>query len=290
MLFPMLVHGQESLSADGSKGKSFETGSILVPFQSQGCPPRVPAISLSAPDAFRKGYFGVLAGGMTIQSRTRFTGHFLDPDGNAGISVGLGDPEKFVGLELRTNIYGITNQVGFRNNFGAGTLEFHLTRKLKENLWVGSGIFDLISWDKAPENNLQSIYFNATTYFILPTAKQRKLFLTAGLGNGRFRTDKKFDIEKEGSLSPFGSIALELINEGNAIIEWTGYNLFSGFSFFLDKKTPFQLIVGVDDIFNDHWRFILGGSIGLHVVKNETKACFHTLGLPSPPPPQSSRN
>ena len=253
------------------------------------CPERVPAISLTAPDAFRKGYFGVISGGAILQSRTRLTGDFIDPDGNAGFSAGLGDPERLIGIEIRANIFGFTNQVGIPNNAGAGTIEFHLTRQIGEKFWIGGGIYNLTGWNTQPEEELKSYYLTSTTALEVTGKGREDLYITFGLGNGRFRTDGDYTLEEEGNISPFGSVALRVMNEANVFAEWTGYNVAAGFAIFPFKKIPGQLLIGVDDIFNDRWRFMLGGSIGFHLKKYDDRPCVRNFGFYPPPPPQSSR-
>ena len=114
---------------------------------------------------------------------------------HAIIAFGLGNPEKFVGADVRLNVYGITNSVGRLSNFGESTLDLHLSRLINQRLWVGAGGYDLIGFATHDPNNLHSFY-TAFTH-VLPLKKGNlkafsTLWLTAGVGNGRFRTDKNY--------------------------------------------------------------------------------------------------
>ncbi len=253
---------------------------------------RVPALSSTVPDAFAKGYFSSIGAGGTFQSRTRLTGNFFDPDVNGIIGIGLGNPERWLGIDFRLNIYGVGNNSGAPGNSGEGTIELHLSRKITDKIWAAAGVYDLTGWRTEPPNELQSIYLSFTGAFPLRPGQGSFLenfYLTAGIGNGRFRTDGQYDVTKEGSIGVFGSAAFQVLPAGNFMVEWTGYNVFTGFSVFPFKKLPAQILFGVDDLFHENWRFILAGSIGFHLIKNKGDNRFSRATILPPPPPQTSR-
>lgn len=251
---------------------------------------RVPAMSSTIPDAFAKGYLGTVGGGLTWQHRSRLG----SADANLALCAGLGNPEKLVGIDLRLNIYGTGSSTGAPGNFGEGTLELHLSRMVSERFWLGAGVHDLVGWRQEPPNKLNSVYLTGTTVLSLKKDENSPFafcYLTAGVGNGRYRTDENFTLEKESPLGVFGSVALQVLPQGNFMVEWTGYNLFTGFSVFPFKKFPGQILVGVDDLLeNDknQRRFVIAISGGLHFFKHKNST-YRFLSVPPPPAPQTSR-
>ena len=249
---------------------------------------RLTATSSSVPHIIGTGYLGVLGIGANAQNTTRLNNNTWGPDGSAKLTFGLGDPEKTIGADIRLNIYGLSNKAGQQNNAGESTTDIHFSKKIKENIWVGIGGYDLLAWNASEPNRIKSIY-GALSY-TLPLRSDssffmRKLYITAGVGSGRFRTDAHFSLKSSLPVGIFGSVAFQIISEGNIIAEWSGYGLYSGFSFFPFKKLPFQMMVGYDDMLHPQRRFVLAGSIGFYLKKNSGNKMY----LPPPPPPQSSR-
>lgn len=248
---------------------------------------RVAALSSTIPDPFAKGYLGTVGGGLTWQHRSRLG----SADANAALCAGLGNPEKYLGIDLRLNIYGTGSSTGAPGNFGEGTLELHLSRMVNNRIWIGAGVHDLVGWRQEPPNKLSSIYLTGTTVLSLKKDENTPFafcYLTAGVGNGRYRTDEKYTLEKESPFGVFGSAALQVLPQGNFIVEWTGYNLFSGFSVFPFKKFPAQILVGVDDLLEKQKRVVVAVSGGLHFFKHKNST-YRFLSVPPPPAPQTSR-
>ncbi len=251
-------------------------------------PRRTAAMSLHSPVSYGSGYLGAIGAGATFQHRTRLSGKKFDPDLNPSLDVGLGNPEKIIGVNARLNIYGISNVQGAGNNLGEGTLDLHLSRKINERLWLGAGGYDLIGWKLEEPNRLQSLYFSATKLF---GAAPFFASLTAGVGNGRFRKDEDYTLEKEAPFAFFASAALRILPEGNLIVEWTGYNVFSGISWLPFRKIPVQVVLGADEIFHKRWKVVIGVSAGFFLQKKYRGPGngFYRISLPVPPPPQTSR-
>lgn len=253
---------------------------------------RIPATGCTVPDAMARGYLGSVGVGGTVLSRTRLTGDFIDPDGNAMLSVGWGNPEKLLGLETRLNLYGLTNTQGATGNFGESTVDFHLSRYLKKNWWVGLGVYDAFGWKREPAEKLQSIYcvFSGVVYFMEDYETPfNKLYINAGIGNGRFRTDEKYTLDTEAPMNVFGSMALQFMPEANLIVEYNGYNVFVGGALYPFKKFPGQLVFGMDDVFHENWHFVVGGAIGFNLIGSGPGRLFSKHSAPVPPPPQTSR-
>jgi hypothetical protein len=249
---------------------------------------RLAATASSVPHIIGTGYLGVLGVGANTQNTTRLNNNTWGPDGSAKLTFGLGNPEKTLGTDFRLNIYGISNSSGQQNNVGESTLDIHFSKKITDNIWAGIGGYDLIGWNASAPNKVKSIY-GAMAYTLSLRSDSvffmRKLYITAGVGSGRFRTDAQFSLKRSLPFSVFGSIAFQIIPEGNIIAEWSGYGLYSGFSLFPFKKLPFQMMIGYDDMLHPQRRFVLAGSLGFFLKKNSGNKMY----LPPPPPPQSSR-
>lgn len=190
------------------------------------------------------GDLGVIAGGFAFQSRTRNTDQGFVPDGNFGMSVGLGDLKKAVGVVAAVNVFGLSNKVGEDNNLGSGTLDIQVNRAINDYIFVGAGVRSITNWippsTPVPRNN-RSFFFVGNG--IIPITRNYDkpfslLFITLGMGNGIYRQTKDFDLETSGELNPFGSVALQVFRGGNAIVEWNGYTLNAGLSVYPFKKIP----------------------------------------------------
>ena len=253
----------------------------------------VSAISSTVPNAYAMGRFGTVGVSGNMLSTTRLSDKAWDPDANGVFSVGLGNPEQYVGIDLRVNIYGTSSTYGEKSNLGEGTFEIHLNRKLKNNLWWAVGGYDLFGWHTSEINQLQSYYTSLTGVLSLKEGKTgafSALWLTLGLGNGRFRTDKNYDLPKSGKFNVFASAAMQILPRANFIAEWSGYGIYTGISFVPIKKWPFQMIIGGDDLSNNQRRVVLGAALGLNLKKkNIDGASNQSFYLPVPSPPQSSR-
>ncbi len=263
---------------------------FIIPLMAQQAL-RVPAISSNNPDAFARGYIGTIGGGFLMQSRSRFTTKTFDPDANAVFVFGLGNPEKFAGVDLRVNVYGLGGKAGTINNFGRGSLDLHFSRKVTDMFWVGAGIYDLTAWRDSSSQITRSAYLGFSAVLPLRTGRRtfNTLYFSAGLGDGRFRSSPNFDRGIEGDLNLFGSVAIQVVPEFNYLLEWSGYSLFTGVAFYPFKIIPGQILIGMDELTNHHRRFIIAGSIGFQTV-SPTKSKLRNRMIPAPPPPQSSRH
>jgi hypothetical protein len=190
-------------------------------------------------------------------------------------------------------MYGLFNRYGAPENLGESSFEAHLSRMLNKRLWLGLGVHDIGGWNLAPAHEIRSLYFSMTGIFYFVGKGEyempfNKLYLTAGAGNGRFRSDKNYSVSNEAPMGFFASAALQVLPEANAFLEWNGFSWNAGFSVFPYKNFPAQLLVGVDDIFNEKWRFIVAASIGVSLTKGRPGS-FRRLTIMPPPAPQTSR-
>jgi hypothetical protein len=249
---------------------------------------RMAAITASVPPIIGTGYCGVLGIGSNFQNTTRLNNTKWGPDFSALVALGLGNPEKSVGADLRFNIYGLSDKIGQPSNLGETTIDCHFSRKINTNIWIGIGGYDLGGWQRSEPNKLKSFY-GAVSY-ILPLKNDSlsflsKVYITAGLGNGKFRADDSYTLKHSNPIGVFGSVAVQIVPEGNFIAEWSGYGLYSGFSLYPFKRIPFQITLGYDDMLHAQRRFVIAASLGFYLKKDKGNKLY----LPPPPPPQTSR-
>jgi hypothetical protein len=211
-----------------------------------------PAVTLENP--LNSGKFGLIVLGATIQNKTRLGNN---PDGNAGVYLGLGEPEKLIGAGATINVYGLTNKIGEQNNLGTGGLNVHINKLLfRCKLLIDAGVDNAILWgnynDKKYISYQRSFYFSSN-YILYSKNKGINnafsyLSITGGLGNGYFRSDKNATNKESGSFNPFLSLATPIFRATSLIAEWNGYDIGIGVSSIPFQKIPFMFQLEVTDI------------------------------------------
>lgn len=199
-----------------------------------------PSVSVQTPIGFG-GYWRTASAGIVFVHRTRFT---RDADASFAASIGLGDPETAVGLDASIAITGFSNDLGEQDNAGGGSLSFQVSRNLPNNFGVAVGAQNIVTWRSGASDNGESVYFVASK--ILPLKPNLSepfslAFLSLGLGNGIYRFEDDFDPRDDWGGTPFnvfGSAAVNLSENINGIVEWTGQDLTLGMSIVPFKQVP----------------------------------------------------
>ena len=213
-----------------------------------------PSASISTPIGFGAN-FGQIFGGFGFQSRTRFTNQ---ADGGLALGVGLGEPQKIVGLDVTLAILSL-----FGDNAGRGSFSFKIHRSLPESFAVALGFENAINWGGTDGSS--SIYGVVSKFFQLTeTTKEpfSQLTLSLGVGGGRFRSEGAIE-DGVNSLGVFASAGLRIVEPVSAIVEWSGQDLNAGISLIPFPKVPLTVnLAGADLIGNagDGARFVM--SIG----------------------------
>ena len=109
-----------------------------------------PAISFVTPIGFG-GYFGNVGLGVAYQSSTALGNK---DDANFGATVSLGDPSKFVGVDLTAVVNSVSNE---RNRGGGGflgsnTLSLQLSREISDDFSIGIGAENLLAFNPSERN------------------------------------------------------------------------------------------------------------------------------------------
>jgi len=213
-----------------------------------------PSGSISTPSGFGAN-FGQIFGGFGFQSRTRFTNQ---ADGGLALGVGLGEPQKIVGLDVTLAILSL-----FGDNAGRGSFSFKIHRSLPEGFAVALGFENAIRWGETDAGS--SIYGVVSKFFQLTeTTKEpfSQLTLSLGVGGGRFRSEGAIE-DGVNSLGVFASAGLRIVEPVSAIVEWSGQDLNAGISLIPFPKVPLTInLAGADLTGNagDGARFVM--SIG----------------------------
>jgi hypothetical protein len=213
-----------------------------------------PGASISTPIGFGAS-LGQIFGGFAFQSRTRFTNQ---ADGGLALGVGLGEPQKIVGLDVTMAILSL-----FGDNAGRGSFSFKIHRSLPEGFAVALGFENAINWGGTDAGS--SIYGVVSKFFqFTETTKEpfSQLTLSLGVGGGRFRSEGAIE-DGVNSLGVFASAGLRIVEPVSAIVEWSGQDLNAGISLIPFPKVPLTVnLAGADLTGNagDGARFVM--SIG----------------------------
>lgn len=225
----------------------------LQPLESEYAYEGAPALTLSNPSGYGADRLRGFVSG-SFQSRTRYSD---TADGTLGVGIGLGDAQRSVGLQLSYTIASF----GSNRDFGTGGFNAKLHHQFADGWSVAAGwegfatIGDNVDFE-------DSIY-GAVTHIIrtnpdLDTPFSR-VALTAGVGNGRFRSEDDFN-DNADSVGVFGSVAVRVARPVSAIVEWTGQDLSAGLSIAPIRNLPLVITPAFRDITGagDGARFVLG--------------------------------
>ncbi|WP_334311189.1 hypothetical protein [Microcystis aeruginosa] len=197
-----------------------------------------PSASISTPIGFGAN-FGQIFGGFGFQSRTRFTNQ---ADGGLALGVGLGEPQKIVGLDVTMAILSL-----FGDNAGRGSFSFKIHRSLPEGFAVALGFENAIRWGGTDAGS--SIYGVVSKFFqFTETTKEpfSQLTLSLGVGGGRFRSEGAIE-DGVNSLGVFASAGLRIVEPVSAIVEWSGQDLNAGISLIPFQNIPLTVnLAGAD--------------------------------------------
>ncbi|MEM7796805.1 MAG: hypothetical protein AAF579_20415 [Cyanobacteria bacterium P01_C01_bin.118] len=222
--------------------------------------PNSPAITISNPSGFGADNFTAFLG-VGYQERTRFGNQ---DDGGAVVGIGLGDARENVGVQLS---YTVASFGGSRD-FGAGGFNVKLHRRLAEDWSAALGWEGIITTD-SPVDFKDSIY-GSVSHLVRTresiTQPFSRVALTAGVGNGRFRTEDDI-FEDRDNINVFGSVAVRVVEPVSAIVEWTGQDLAAGVSITPFRDLPLVLLPAVRDITGagDGSRFVLGAGVSFQL-------------------------
>jgi hypothetical protein len=178
-----------------------------------------------------------------------------DYDGSAGLSVGLGDPEKWVGLDLSLALSSLSRSEGSPDGFGeAGAFGAKIHRRLPFATSIAIGVSGFGRFGSARDANSTTTY-GAISSRIVGWQTGEAVDATVGVGNR--------DLDADGSgASVFGSLAVHVNSRLSLITEYTGRYANVAVSFAPMGSQPLTVTLGATNL-ND--RFDLGTRAALSI-------------------------
>jgi hypothetical protein len=215
-----------------------------------------PAITIAIPSGFGADEgIGFVSTG--LQTSVRGSD---EADATATVGVGVGDAETAIGAELSYTIASF----GTNRDFGTGGFNLKLHRRVTDRLSVAAG------WDGfvtlGDDTDFEDSVYGAVTYVgdLRPDINDAfsRVALTAGVGNGRFRTEDAI-LDDDDTIGVFGSAAVRIARPVSAIVEWTGQDLALGLSVAPFRDFPLVITPALRDVAGagDEARFVLGATV-----------------------------
>jgi hypothetical protein len=232
-------------------------GTLL--YQPPARPWTVPGMSAATPIGFGADW-GMVWAGASYEPRVRYGR--ID-DGVAAVGFGLGDAERWVGLQVGVNSFS-TVRGGFGNRIG---VDLHLHRQLDDFTGVAIGWEGVGGRDAQAGGSGSSLYAVGSRWLPLradPEAPLGVAMVSLGVGSGRFQLEDDFLAEKSG-VGVFGSVGVRILPPISVIAEWTGQDLMVGASITPIKGQLVAFTAGFTELTGtagDRPRFALGGSVG----------------------------
>lgn len=204
-------------------------------------PAASPGIAFGSPVGFGAdwGELGIGVGGQTLPDDNA-AGNL---DGSLGMTFGLGNAEKWLGLETTVNIISLRNSFGDDGSFG-----FKLHTTLPGRSGFAVGVNNVGRWGDAQAGR-SSVYAVGTKFFgdAVPVA------LNLGVGDNQFNDIDRvcngatppvcFDDVDEGA-NIFGGVAVFPIDQLSLIADWTGRGLNLGLSAAPFRRVPLVGTIG----------------------------------------------
>lgn len=195
----------------------------------------------------------------TYQSRTRFV---ENDDGAVAIGLGLGDARDAVGVEVS---YTVASVFGQNRDAGTGGFNVKVHKQFADDWAIAAGWngFAFLGEDDGFKNSVYGTVTKVIRTQESITSPFSRVALTAGVGNGQFRTEEALE-DDDDSFNVFGSVAVRVAKPVSVIAEWTGQDLAVGASIAPFKNIPFVITPAVRDIAGagDGARFVLGTGVG----------------------------
>ena len=215
-----------------------------------------PSSTINTPTAYGQRLGDVYAG-VGYQDRIRYNDWH---DGVVSVGVGLGDPARYVGLDVSVNL--LDTYTDFAED---RSLSLKLHRRLPFRSAIALGHENV--WRTDGTDGGSSRYVVVSKVLLLrdrPTAALGSMVVNVGLGTDRFLPETQFARGADGA-NAFGSVGVRVLPPVNAVVNWTGQDLALGLSIAPVRTWPLVLTPAVMDVTGragDGARFAVGA--GLH--------------------------
>lgn len=194
-----------------------------------------PGIAFGSPVGFGQGWgeIGFALGGTTISNGN------ADVDGSFAVTFGLGDPERYVGLETTVNIVSLRGSFGEDGNVG---LKLHTT--LPGSAAFAVGVDNIGRWGRVKAGS-STVYAVGTKVFFLAPSSSNSLPLSfnVGIGDNRFN-----DVDHVGGASVFGSLAFFPIRQVSLIADYSERSVNAGVSVAPFSRIPVTATFGATNL------------------------------------------
>jgi len=203
--------------------------------------------------------WGDVFAGFSYQDRTRFT---RSNDGALAFGFGLGNPVDRLGVEVAITSFS-TERSGYFNRTQAS---FKVHRLVGDGWSVAAGWESavVLSGDGGDGGDSRFAVVSRTIRLNEASRPLNSLTLSAGVGNGRFRTESAI-FEGRSTVGVFGGGSLRVLPWASVIAEWTGQDVGAGVSLAPLARFPLILNVGLADLTGtagDGARLTASGGIG----------------------------
>ena len=214
-----------------------------------------PVSTINTPTAYGQ-QLGDVYAGLGYQDRIRYADW---RDGVAAVGLGLGDPVKYVGVDVAVSLLDTYDDFAEDRS-----LSLKLHRRLPFRSAVAVGHENL--WHTDGTDGGSSRYVVVSKVVLLrdrPTAALGSMVVNAGLGTDRFLPEAQFARHEDG-VNVFGSVGVRVLPPVNAVANWTGQDLALGLSIAPVRTWPLVITPAVVDVTGragDGARFAVGAGL-----------------------------
>jgi len=200
----------------------------------------LPGTTINTPTAYGARW-GQVYVGASVQDRIRYASW---TDGVVTLGAGLGDPSRWIGLDVTLNI--LDTYTDFAQD-RAVSLKLH--RHLPASSAIAVGWENI--WHTDGTDGGSSPYAVVSTSTRLhgdgPWTPFGVLIASLGVGGDRFQDERAF-LRRENGAGVFGSLALQVVRPVRAIANWTGQDLSLGLSITPVPRFPVVITPALMDV------------------------------------------
>ena len=198
-----------------------------------------PASTINTPTAYGQ-QWGDIYAGVGYQNRIRYDDW---SDGVAAAGIGLGNPSRYVGLDVSLSLLDTYTEFGTDRS-----LSVKLHRQLPYRTAIAVGHENLWHTDGTDGGSSRYVVVSKVMLFRdRPTSALGSMVVNVGLGNDRFLPETQFARGEDG-VNAFGSVGVRLLRPVNAVANWTGQDLALGLSIAPVRTWPLVITPAVMDV------------------------------------------
>jgi len=225
------------LPSSEEEKKLFEQGMDVMSARKFGTWP-APSSSIASPSGYGAQWTDFFAG-VSVQNRPRFR---TKANGTGFVGFGLGNARELLAFEVSIGLHGLIPP----GDKGALNLKIH--RLLPGDLGVAIGWDNVLGWGGT--DGKSAFYLAMSKNFHLKSRDTdwfSMLTLHSGVGSGGYRSEEAVFTDQN-TLGWFASVGLRVLAPITIIANWSGQDLFAGFSVTPFRKTPFAFTFAAQDL------------------------------------------